>query len=158
MSTKHGPAVAAAALTAKVGSGYPAPFDEACANRARRALGDHFGLADFGVNLMELAPGAWSSQRHWHTAEDEFVYVLTGTPTLVTDAGEALLQPGMCAGFKAGVADGHHLVNNSDEPVRYLEVGSRKPDDDAYYADIDMQLLGRSRGGNRFTRRNGEPY
>ena len=90
--------------------------------------------------------------------EDEFVYVLSGTPTLVTDAGETPLRPGMCAGFKAGVANGHHLVNKSEEPAVCLEVGSRKTGEDCYYADIDMQILGSGPHADRFTRRNGEPY
>lgn len=158
MSTTDKVAVAAEDLPTKLGSGYPSPYDEPCVMRSRRVLGEMFGLTDFGVNMTELAPGAWSSQRHWHTAEDEFIYVLTGTPTLVTDAGETLLQPGMCAGFKAGVTNGHHLVNKGSGTVRYLEIGSRKPGDDGHYSDIDMQILGRGDAGGRFTRRNGEPY
>ena len=91
------------------GSRYPAPFDRPCAERSRRRLGDAADLADFGVNLLSLPPGSWSSQRHWHSAEDEFVYVLEGEVVLVTDAGEEVLRAGDCAGFKAGVKDGHHL-------------------------------------------------
>ena len=109
------------------------------------------------VNLLVLPPGAWSSQRHWHTREDELIYVLEGTPTLVTDAGERKLAPGDVAGFAAGRKDGHHLVNNTDSPVTLIEVGSRHPDDDAYYSDIDMQILGRYAGA-RFTKKSGEPY
>jgi uncharacterized cupin superfamily protein len=156
--TERKPAtVTAAELPVKSGSSYPAPYDEPCRGRHRQVLGDVFGLDDFGVNHMTLDPGAWSSQRHWHTHEDEFVFVLSGHPTLVTDAGETLLGPGMCAGFPAGEANGHHLVNNTDEPVVYLEMGSRKADDDGHYADIDMQILQRSKGG-KFTRKDGTPY
>lgn len=151
------PAIAADDLAPVKGTGYPAPYNAPCAERLKRKLGDVFGLEDFGVNLVVMPPGAWSSQRHCHSLEDEFVYVVAGNPTLVTDAGETTLAPGMCAGFKAGSGDGHHLVNNSDAPVTYLEVGSRKLDDDVDYPDCDLQLLKAKRGG-KFTRRNGEPY
>jgi uncharacterized cupin superfamily protein len=144
-------------LPAEQGSAYPAPFDAPCAQRLRRRLGNAFGLKDFGANLLVLPPGAWSSQRHWHSREDELVYILEGTPTLVTDAGERLLTPGDVAGFPAGRADGHHLVNNSDAPVTLIEIGSRHRGDDTYYSDIDMQILGRDENA-LFTRRNGEPY
>ena len=156
MSEKNPVAVDATTLPVKTGSGYPAPYDEPCKERQRQVLGDVFGLNDFGVNLMTLPPGAWSSQRHWHTHEDEFVYVLSGTATLVTDAGETSLTPGMCAGFAAGDANGHHLVNKSDEPFVYLEIGTRNADDDGYYADIDMQILKRAKGGD-FARKDGSP-
>lgn len=157
MAEKRQTAVRAEDLAAQQGSSYPAPFDQPCAERMRRRLGDAFGLTDFGVNLLTLPPGAWSSQRHWHSEEDEFVFVLSGEPTLVTDEGETLLGPGMCAGFPAGEANGHHLINKSDQPVVCLEVGSRKPDDDGFYSDIDMQILKPAKGGG-FTRKNGEPY
>ena len=157
MSDKRPVAVRASDLPMKSGSSYPTPFDEPCRKRHRQVLGDVFGLTDFGVNYMTLAPGAWSSQRHWHSHEDEFVFVLEGHPTLVTDEGETRLDPGMCAGFRAGDANGHHLVNNTETPVVYLEIGSRSPDDDGYYADIDMQILQRAKGGT-YTRRDGTPY
>jgi uncharacterized cupin superfamily protein len=106
---------------------------------------------------VTLAPGSWSSQRHWHAEEDEFVYVLEGQVTLVTDAGEQVLGPGMAAGFPAGKADGHHLINRSDLPVLYLEVGTRAKAEVAQYSDIDM--VARKDGGRFiFTRKNGEPY
>src|SRR6202789_4420632 len=111
------------------GSGYPAPFDRPCAGRTRQRIGDAAGLTDFGVNLLRLPPGTWSSQRHWHTAEDEFVYVLEGEVVLVTDAGEETLRPGDCAGFKAGIEDGHPLQNRSQADVVLLEVGSRRAED-----------------------------
>jgi uncharacterized cupin superfamily protein len=157
MSDEKMPAIEAAALPARGGSSYPKPYDEPCIEREKRALGDHFGLSDFGVNLVTLAPGAWSAQRHWHTHEDELIYVLSGEPTLVTDEGATTLGPGMCAGFRASRPNGHALINNTEAPVTYLEVGSRNPEDSAYYSDIDMQILKRAKGG-RFTRKNGEPY
>jgi uncharacterized cupin superfamily protein len=138
------------------GSRYPSPFDAPCAARTRQRLGDAAGLTDFGVNLLRLPPGAWSSQRHWHTAEDEFLHVLEGEVVLVTDAGEQLLKAGDCAGFKAGVADGHHLQNRSKSEAVILEVGSRKAaDDEADYPDIDLRFL-KGRGG--FSHKDGKPY
>lgn len=138
------------------GSRYPAPFDAPCAARTRQRLGDATGLTDFGVNLLRLAPGVWSSQRHWHTAEDEFLYVLEGEVVLVTDAGEQILKAGDCAGFKAGAADGHHLQNRSQRQAVLLEVGSRKAvDDEVDYPDIDMRFL-KGRGG--FSHKDGKPY
>ena len=115
------------------------------------------GLANFGVNLTELAPGAWSSQRHWHTRQDEFVYVLQGEVTLISDAGEQVLTPGMCAGFPAGVADGHHLINRGSVPARFLEVGDRLPGDAGHYSEVDLA----ARSGSTpyvFTRRDGSAY
>ena len=138
------------------GSRYPAPYDAPCAARTRQRLGDAAGLTDFGVNLLRLAPGVWSSQRHWHTAEDEFLYVLEGEVVLVTDAGEQTLKAGDCAGFKAGVADGHQLQNRSRKEAVILEVGSRKAvDDEVDYPDIDLRFL-KGRGG--FSHKDGKPY
>jgi uncharacterized cupin superfamily protein len=138
------------------GSAYPAPFDRPCSDRIRQRLGDAAGLSDFGVNLMRLAPGAWSSQRHWHSAEDEFVYVLEGELVLITDAGEEILRPGDCAGFKAGVRDGHHLQNRTGRDAVVLEIGSRKvEDDEGDYPDIDMRFL---KGDGGFVRKDGTPY
>lgn len=111
-----------AALAEKKGSGYPAPFEEPCTARSKVALGDAGGLTQYGVNLVTLEPGAWSAQRHWHSHEDEFVWVVSGELTLVSDAGETLLKPGMAATSKAGVADGHHLVNRSNADAVYLVV------------------------------------
>jgi len=150
-------ALAAMSLPVRRGTRYPAPFDVPCAAREKRALGDAFGLADYGVNLVTLPPGSWSSQRHWHSVEDELIYVLEGEPVLVTDAGRTPLKPGMCAGFPAGSGDGHHLRNETDAPVTYLEVGSRRRDDAVDYPDIDMRVEGRASGG-RFTRKDGTPY
>ena len=146
-------------LPARRGSGYPEPFRAAVAGRAKRALGDPFGLTQFGVNLVDLPAGCWSSQRHWHSHEDEFVYVVSGELTLVTDAGEQPMRPGMVAGFPAGRADGHHLINRSDRPATYLEIGSRRPEvDEAVYSDIDMEIRPRPEGGHVFVHKNGEPY
>ena len=138
------------------GSGYPSPFDEPCRERFRRRLGDAAGLTQFGVNLLQLPPGAWSSQRHWHTVEDEFVYVLEGEVVLVTDAGEEVLRSGDCAGFPAGVPDGHHLQNRSTRAATVIEIGTRRPEDDeAFYPDIDLHAL---KGDGGYAHRDGRPY
>jgi uncharacterized cupin superfamily protein len=138
------------------GSKYPPPFDAPCAARARQRLGDAAGLTDFGVNLLRLPAGAWSSQRHWHSAEDEFVFVLEGEVVLVTDAGEEVLAAGECAGFKAGVRDGHHLQNRSAREAVLLEIGSRNPaEDEGEYPDIDMRFL---KGDAGYARKDGTPY
>jgi len=137
------------------GSRYPAPFDLPCAARARQRLGDAAGLTDFGVNLLRLPPGAWSSQRHWHSSEDEFVFVLEGEVVLVTDDGEELLRVGDGAGFKAGVKDGHHLQNRTPRDALILEMGSRKLDDEGEYPDIDMRFL---KGRTGFAHKDGSPY
>ena len=140
-------------LTVHTGTSYPAPFDAPCSRRVRRRLGEAAGLTDFGVNLLRLPPGCWSSQRHWHTEEDEFVYVLEGEVALVTDAGEETLRAGDCAGFKAGVRDGHHLQNRSDEDAVLLEIGSRKVGDEGEYSDIDMRFDPRG-----YFHKDGKPY
>lgn len=150
------PALDPMALPPRKGSGYPQPFAEPAKGREKRALGDPLGLTHFGVNLVKLPPGGFSSQRHWHTHEDEFVFVISGELTLVTDAGEQRLTAGMVAGFPAGNADGHHLVNRGKEPAVYLEVGDRIEADCAHYPDVDLYLEG---GANpRFLHKNGEPY
>jgi uncharacterized cupin superfamily protein len=140
----------------RIGSGYPAPFDEPVRARTKQGLGDAGGLTDFGVNLTRLPPGCWSSQRHWHTAEDEFVFVISGELTLVSDEGEAKLVAGDCAAFPKNVANGHHLINKGRETATYLEIGTRRPAEDVCeYPDIDMRLV-RSEG--RFTRKDGTSY
>ncbi|MEQ1506319.1 MAG: cupin domain-containing protein [Myxococcota bacterium] len=149
------PKVDLSTVAVRVGVGYPEPFASACAGRTRQRLGDAGGLRDFGVNLMTLPPGAWSSQRHWHSHEDEFVYVLEGELTLVEDAGETRLVPGDCAAFPKGTGDGHHLRNLGSTVAVYLEVGSRHPDDRATCADVD--LMSDNRDG-RFVHKNGVPY
>ncbi len=150
-STK--PALTVDDLPVRTGSGYPPPHDEPCRQRRRRALGDAFGLSQFGVNLLELAPGTWSSQRHWHERQDEFVYVLEGEVTLVTNEGDTVLKPGMVAGFRAGQANGHHLVNRSNALVRVLEVGTRTAEETARYPDIGMMY----REGEGYLTADGRP-
>jgi uncharacterized cupin superfamily protein len=128
------------------------------AGREKRPLGDLFGLRNFGVNLTRLEPGAVSALRHAHSRQDEFVYILEGEPTLVTNAGETPLRPGMCAGFRAGSGDAHHLVNRGTGYVVYLEVGDRTPGDAASYPDDDLQAVVGSDGKWRFTRKDGTGY
>jgi uncharacterized cupin superfamily protein len=142
-------------VAARKGSFYPPPFDSPCAERVRQRLGDAGGLTDFGVNLMRLPPGSWSSQRHWHSHEDEFVYVLAGEVTLVEDDGEQLLRAGDCAAFPKGAGNGHHMINKSPSVALYLEVGSRNRQDVATCSDIDMMS---SNTGGGFTHKNGNPY
>ncbi len=136
---------------------YPEPFASRMAGREKRALGDVFGLTNFGVNLTRLAPGAVSALHHAHTLQDEFVYVLEGHPTLYTDAGPHQLEPGMCAGFKAGTGNAHHLANESDRPVLYLEVGDRTRDDCAAYPADDLIALATAAGW-QFSHKSGAPY
>ena len=145
-----------ARLPVQAGSGYPQPLDQPCAARQRIRLGDVAGLTQFGVNLLRLPPGAWSSQRHWHSAEDEFTYVLEGEVVLVTDDGEELLRAGDCAGFRAGDANGHHLQNRSGADVVLLDIGSRRPEADAVdYPGIDLTLAA---GDRAYRHRDGTPY
>ena len=139
-------------------SNYPEPFASRVKGREKRPLGDLFGLTNFGVNLTRLAPGAQSALRHAHAKQDEFVYILEGHPVLVTDAGETPLAPGMCAGFKAGSGDAHHLHNRSGHDVLYLEIGDRTPGDSATYPDDDLQAVVGSDGKWRFLRKDGTPY
>ena len=141
------------AVMMRKGSRYPAPFCDLAKGRVKRALGDAGGLTDFGVNLVRLPPGNWSSQRHWHTHEDEFVYIIEGEATLITDAGEQVLKAGDCAAFPKGRADGHHLVNKTAFDVIYLEVGSRHDADVCEYPDIDMRLA-----NGRYAHKDGKPY
>ncbi len=159
MPDRHAP-VAITALDAPVRvrpSNYPEPFASRMAGREKRPLGDLFGLTNFGVNLTRLAPGAMSSLRHAHSRQDEFVYILHGHPTLVTDAGRTALSPGMCAGFRAGTGDGHHLLNETQEVVEYLEVGDRTPGDQGSYPDDDLVAVLED-GRWRFTHKDGTPY
>ena len=149
------PKIDVTAATQKRGSSYPAPFDKPCAERLRRRLGDAGGLSDFGVNLLTLPPGAWSSQRHWHSKEDEFVYVLSGEVTLVSDDGEKVLRAGDCAAFPKGDPNGHHLINKSSAVAMCLEVGTRSKDDFCTYPDIDLQIDSRF---DRFAHRDGTFY
>ncbi len=143
-----------AAVPERRGSNYPPPFGERAGQRIKKALGSAGGLNDFGVNLTELPPGAWSSQRHWHTSEDEFVYVLSGELTMVTNAGEEVLYAGDCAAFPKNLADGHHLVNRSDGMAVYLEEGSRRENDLCHYPDVDLQ----GDADGNYTHKDGSAY
>ena len=149
-----------AAAPTVAGTLYPSPFDEPCRARRRVKVADAAGLTQFGANLCTLAPGAWSSQRHWHSHEDEFVYVLEGEVVMVTDAGEETLRTGDAAGFKAGVKDGHHFQNRSaTAPAKLLVVGGRSDEDHGEYSDIDMQFLpGRYSGGGGYRRKDGSSF
>jgi uncharacterized cupin superfamily protein len=142
----------------KKATNYPEPFASRVAGRSKRALGDAFGLTNFGVNLTRLAPGAVSALRHAHTKQDELIYILEGRPTLITDAGETQLAAGMCAGFRAGTGDAHHLLNRSDEDVVYLEIGDRTAGDGATDPDDDLQAAVVAAGQWRFTHKDGTPY
>jgi uncharacterized cupin superfamily protein len=149
------PRIDIAAVLERKGSDYPPPFDDPCAERVRRRLGDAGGLADFGVNVLRLPPGTWSSQRHWHSHEDEFVYVLEGELTLIENGGETILQAGDCAAFPKDSGNGHHLINKSDAMAICLEVGSRQPADVTVYSDIDMMI---TNADTRFVHKDGTPY
>ena len=138
-------------------SRYPPDLTAAMAGRTKRPLGDLFDLKNFGVNLTRLAPGATSSLQHAHALQDEFVYILEGTPTLITNAGEALMAPGECAGFPAGTGDAHHVVNRSDAEVVYLEVGDRTPGDSATYPDNDLAVRMAPDGAWVYSRKDGTP-
>ncbi len=146
-----------AALTPVVGTLYPSPFDEPCRARSRTKLGDAARLTQFGVNLLRLPAGAWSSQRHWHTSGDEFVYVLSGEVVLLTNGGEETLRAGDAAGFPASDPNGHCLQNRSDRDAEVIEIGTRIPGNSAYYSDIDMVA---PPGGKPalYTHRDGTPY
>jgi uncharacterized cupin superfamily protein len=145
----------AAAVKAVIGTLYPPPFDEPCRNRERRRLGDAAGLQQLGVNLLRLPPGSWSSQRHWHSHEDEFVYVLSGEVTLVTDAGEQKLGAGRCVGYPANSGDAHHLINRGGAAATYLEVGSRVDADECFYPDDDLLLADNN---TRYAHKDGSSY
>jgi uncharacterized cupin superfamily protein len=153
------PAIAAAEAPPRTKpSNYPEPFASRMARREKRPLGDLFGLTNFGVNLTRLTPGGMSALRHAHSRQDELVYILQGRPTLVTDAGENVLAPGMCAGFKAGSSNAHHLVNRTDSDVVFLEVGDRSADDTVAYPDDDIQAVLGAAGQWRFAHKDGQPY
>ena len=144
-------------ITLDSSTNYPPPFNKAVEGRARKRLGRAAGLTQFGVNICTLKPGAASSQRHWHENEDELVYLLAGEIVLVEDGGETVLKPGEAAAWKAGVADGHCLVNRSSRDAVFIEVGTRAQAERAHYSDMDMMVT-RDDKGFRYTRKNGEPY
>jgi uncharacterized cupin superfamily protein len=139
-------------------SNYPAPFAALMTGREKRQLGDLFGLTNFGVNLTRLMPGARSALRHAHSRQDEFVYVVSGAPTLITNSGESLLSEGMCVGFKAGSGDAHHLVNRTGSEVLYLEVGDRTAGDSATYPDDDLMAVLGAEGKWQYQHKDGSPY
>lgn len=157
--TQHVPIefIKATDLPAQGGSAYPEPFASRMKHRSRRALGNVFGLKNFGVNMTTLAPGGESALRHAHATQDEFVYILSGTATLVTNTGRHLLTAGMCAGFPAGHGNAHQLLNESDEELVYLEVGDRTPGDQVIYPDDDISAS-LVEGGWRFSHKDGVPY
>jgi len=138
-------------------TGYPPPFNKVVEGRSRKRLGRAAGLTQFGVNLCTLKPGAASSQRHWHENEDELVYMLEGEVVMREDSGETVLKPGDVAAWKAGVANGHCLINRSDRDAVFIEVGTRAAAERAHYSDIDMMVV-RDDKSARYTKKNGEPY
>jgi uncharacterized cupin superfamily protein len=149
------PKIEIAAVPKRQGVGYPPPFAALTADRIRQKLGDAGGLTDFGINLTRLPSGNWSSQRHWHSHEDECVYVLEGEVVLIEDGGETLLRAGDFAAFPKGSGNGHHLVNRSTKTAIYLEVGSRQPEDVAICSDVDMMS---ANSDGRFVHKDGTPY
>lgn len=159
MTDKPPPAIVAAEapLNAKK-SNYPEPFFSRMSKREKRPLGNVFGLTNFGVNLTRIFPGGQSALRHAHSRQDELIYILEGEPTLVTDAGEMQLRPGMCAGFKAGSGDAHHLFNRTSMDVIYIEIGDRTAGDAGSYPDDDIQAALGADGKWQFTHKDGTPY
>ncbi len=157
MKVKH-PALDPATLTPRTSSGYPEPYRSRVLPREKRALGDALGITQFGVNLTTLPPGKESSMRHWHTKEDEFIFILEGEVVLITNEGEQSLTPGMCAGFPAGVENGHQLVNRSSEPAKYLEMSNRDKSDAAFYSDVDLAYFRKPDGTVGFTRKDGSEF
>ena len=151
------PKIDIAKAVVRMSTNYPAEFKSAVDGREKRALGNVAGLTQFGVHLTRLKPGAASALRHWHENEDEFVYVLEGELVLIEDEGEAVLKPGDAAGFKAGVANGHHLVNKSARDALYLEIGTRAVRERAHYPDVDLAYA-KDETGVRITHKSGEPY
>jgi uncharacterized cupin superfamily protein len=156
--TLRRPAIDPAEVPPRSTSGYPEPFRSRVLPREKRALGDALGLTKIGVNLTTLPPGKESAMRHWHTHEDEMVFVVEGEVVLVTDEGEQVLRAGTCAGFPAGAKNGHHLKNCSDRPARYLEISNRDREDSAEYPDDDLALSKTPEGKLRFSRKDGTSY
>jgi uncharacterized cupin superfamily protein len=144
-------------LQPREGTNYPDAFKHVVKGREKTPLGNAADLSQFGVNLTRLKPGAASALRHWHENEDEFVYILAGELVLIEDGGETIMRPGDCAGFKANVANGHHLVNRTERDALYLEIGTRAPAECAHYPDVDLKFE-RDETGARILHKNGEPY
>jgi uncharacterized cupin superfamily protein len=157
-TTRPGALVAADLPAREKVTHYPEPFASRVAGREKRVLGERFGLQAFGINLTRLAPRSASSVRHAHSRQDEFIYVLRGRPALYTDEGRVELEPGMCAGFAAGTGNAHHLVNETEEEVEYLEIGDRATGDECTYPDDDLAAKILSPGVYRFTHKDGTPY
>jgi uncharacterized cupin superfamily protein len=151
------PALDPMSIAPRTGSGYPEPYRSRVLPREKRALGDALGLRKIGINQTILLPGKESSMRHWHTHEEEFIYVLDGEVVLCTDAGEQVLKAGMCAGFPLDSRDGHNLVNRSSQPVVYLEISNRDPGDGAFYTDVDLRYHG-ANAAVKFTRKDGSSF
>jgi uncharacterized cupin superfamily protein len=151
------PKIDIANVKTEISTGYPTPYRDAVAGRERRRLGNAVGLGQFGVNLTRLKPGMQSSQRHWHETEDEFVFVLEGEVVLCENDGETVLKPGDAAGWKAGVANGHCLINRTDRDAVFLEIGTRTKRDRVEYPDIDLRNV-KDESGTRFLHKSGEPY
>jgi uncharacterized cupin superfamily protein len=155
------PALDPMTLPARNTSGYPEPYRSRVLPREKRALGDELGLKSMGINHTVLPPGKESSMRHWHTHEEEFIFVLSGEVVLVTDRGEQVLKAGTCAGFPVAAdarkGDGHQLVNRSDQPAVYLEISNRDPRDTAHYSDVDLLFHG-ANAAVRFTRKDGSRF
>jgi len=141
------------------GTNYPAPYDAPCLRRHRIRVGDAGGLSQFGAHVITLPPGEWSSQRHWHSHEDELVYIMSGTPTLIDDEGEQVLSPGDFTAHPAGDSNGHHMINKTDEDVVFLVIGTRNPQEDSgHYPDIDLAIPANGTPNRVFTRKDGTPY
>jgi len=152
------PALDPGTVEERRGSGYPEPFKSRMGDRAKRRLGAACGLKHLGVNLVTLGPAGQSALRHWHTLEDEFVYVLEGEVVLVTNEGEQTLRAGMCAGYPAGSRSGHHFINRSQKPAKYLEMGTNVPGDTAFYPDDDLALIETQDGDMAYTHKDGRRY
>jgi uncharacterized cupin superfamily protein len=152
------PALNSNEVTPRTTSGYPEPFRSRVLPRENRAFGDALGLTKIGVNLTTLPPGRESAMRHWHTREEEFIFVLEGEVVLRTDEGEQILTAGMCAGFRAGVKNGHQLINRGTQPARYLDMSNRDPQDSAEYPDDDLAYIKGPDGKACFSRKDGRPY
>lgn len=141
------------------GTNYPAPFDTPCVHRRKKAIGDFGGLTQFGAHIITLPPGSWSSQRHWHSHEDELVYILKGTPLFIDDDSETRLSPGDFTAHPAGDGNGHHMKNDTDEDVSFLIIGTRNPKaDSGHYPDIDLSIPANGTANRVFTRKDGTPY
>jgi uncharacterized cupin superfamily protein len=139
------------------GASYPPPFHEIGNGRTKAIVGERGGLNQFGVNIVTLPPGSGSAQRHWHEQEDEFAYMISGEVVLITNDGEEIITAGMMMGWPANVANGHHLVNRSNEDAVYMEVGTRVRDDVCHYPDIDLHLVIED-GDDEFQHNDGTPY